>query len=73
MAKLMQQLPAGKDQPINIGVQPKDPNIKAAENSGEQAASLAQRYKNDTVRFSKHGTFFGKDTDRHPLSDAWEG
>jgi len=70
MAKLQQQLPAAKDTPLNVGVQKSEANIREAENMGEEAATAAQRYKDATVRFSKHGTFFGKAND-HPVEKMW--
>jgi hypothetical protein len=71
MAKLRGQFPLGNEK-INVAAQRSVPNIREAENVGEQASTLAQRYKNDVPRFSKHGTFFGKATTDHPIQDAWE-
>jgi hypothetical protein len=69
--KSTQSLPIKQDN-VNIAVKRPSVNIKEAENQGEEANALAQRFKQDSgVRFSKHATF-GPSTP-HPLEQAFNG
>lgn len=66
-----QGLPIKQDN-VNIAVKRPSPVIKEAENQGEEANALAQRFRNDQgMRFSKHGTFPMGNS--HPLEEAFKG
>lgn len=67
MAKAPQVLPAGKDQPINVGVQRESVNLKEAENVAAQAKAAIRQPQAPV--FAKHGTFWQTP---HPISSAWD-
>lgn len=70
MPKPSGMLPAAKDTPINLGVQRSSTNLKEAENLGEEAKAVADRYSNQQFQNSKHG-LFKKTADDHPIESMW--
>lgn len=63
-------LPMGKNTPVNVGVQRSSVDLKEAENVGEQAKSIADRYSNQQFQNSKHG-LFKKTAEDHPVESMW--
>ena len=58
MAHKASDFPLGKSNKFDVALQRPTVNLKESENVASQAAAVLR--KNDpTVRFAKHGTFFG--------------
>lgn len=67
MPRLPQGLPAGTDQPINVGVQRDSVNLKESLNVAEQAKAAVRTQPSPV--FAKHGTYWNTP---HPISSAWD-